>query len=519
MGADLKLETEGVVQRDTAEYLKVAVQHITVTPTDAVSSEDLVVDLCEPRVQPSLSMRSTIEKRAASWYARGALVSDILAILTSTLAVFVLRPNDRAENLPNGVSYVAVAFGIAVTWILILALSGCYDRRMLGVGTDELRRIVVATMVTFGVVAITSYLLMAQVSRGFIIVTLPIGLAALLAGRLILRSVLHRRRLRGQDLNRTLVVGDPRQSDSIEKAFSKDPRGGYVAVAQMDPPNLNLDSWIDALNAAVEKYKLDAIALSMSDRITDEVVRRLSWKLEGQDVDLLVSPVLGDIAGPRITFRPAAGLPLIHLDEPHLTGPKRFAKRLLDVLMSAVALIVLSPVMVLTAIAIKSSSRGPIIFRQTRVGQSGESFSIIKFRTMIPDAATHQSEVWALAAEEGMASKSKRDPRLTPVGSFLRRWSLDELPQLFNVLGGSMSMVGPRPLQRVEAESLSEHADRRHLSRPGITGLWQVSGRSDTTWDERMRLDLYYVENWSPALDVVILLKTAKAVISGTGAY
>ena len=519
MGADLKLEAGGDVQQGTAEYRKVPSQHIPGASIDPVASDELIVDLREPKVRETLSTRPSIAKGAANWYQRAVFVIDILAITASILAVVVLRPSDRAANLPNGISYVAVAFGISATWMLVLGFSGCYDRRVLGVGTEELRRIVVATMVTFGAVAITSYLLMAQVSRGFIVVTLPIGLAALIAGRLMARSVLHRRRMSGQDLNRTLVVGDARQSDSIDKAFRKDPRGGYVAVAKMDPPNLNLDSWIDVLNDAVENYRLDAIALSMSDRITDEVVRRLSWKLEGQDVDLLVSPVLGDIAGPRLTFRPAAGLPLIHLDEPHLTGPKRFSKRLLDILMSLGLLIVMSPVMVLTAIAIKVSSRGPVIFSQIRVGQAGENFSILKFRTMIPDAAHLQSEVWAQAAAEGMTSKSKRDPRLTPVGAFLRRWSLDELPQLFNVLGGSMSMVGPRPLQRVEADTLSEHADRRHLSRPGITGLWQVSGRSDTTWEERMRLDLYYVENWSPALDVVILLKTAKAVISGTGAY
>jgi exopolysaccharide biosynthesis polyprenyl glycosylphosphotransferase len=285
------------------------------------------------------------------------------------------------------------------------------------------------------------------------------------------------------------------------------------------PPAGDLDSWLNLIDSMIAGDRIDAVAIMQSDQITDEVIRLLSWRVEGRGIDLLVAPTLGDHAGPRLTFRPAAGLPLIHLDEPHLTGSKQVTKRALDILASACLLVVLCPLMLGIAGTVRLSSRGPVIFRQKRVGRDGHQFTMLKFRTMIDGADKLHAAAIAEALAAGSQTTLPTDNRITRAGQFLRRWSLDELPQLFNVLRGTMSLVGPRPLLLSEADDLPRHIQRRHLTKPGLTGLWQISGRKGTTWDERMRLDLYYVENWSPALDLVILLKTAKAVISGAGAY
>ncbi len=248
------------------------------------------------------------------------------------------------------------------------------------------------------------------------------------------------------------------------------------------------------------------------------LVRRLAWRLEGPRIDLLVSPVLSDIAGPRTSVRPADGLPLIHLDEPSLTGPKRALKRGGDLLVAVPLVVLLIPVYVLIALVIKFDSLGRVLYISDRVGRSGETFRCVKFRTMHVGADASRADVIG-DPDDDVSGRYRDDPRVTRAGRMLRRWSLDELPQLFNVISGSMSLVGPRPLLPEEIVLLGDAENRRHLTKPGMTGLWQISGRKEVSWEDRMRLDLHYIETWSMALDAVILAKTAKAVLSGHGAY
>jgi exopolysaccharide biosynthesis polyprenyl glycosylphosphotransferase len=264
----------------------------------------------------------------------------------------------------------------------------------------------------------------------------------------------------------------------------------------------------------------DTVMFTSSDHLTPERMRRLSWELERGGQRLILSPSLNDVAGRRIQTQPVAGLPLIHIEAPTYTGPQRVVKRAIDLVGSAFLLVVLSPLLVVAAIAVKATSRGPVFYVQERIGRTGNSFGILKFRSMVRDADARLGE---LLAAQGTGSsplfKIHEDPRLTRVGRVLRRYSIDELPQLLNVFRGEMSLVGPRP-QRPAEVALYDNAARRRLAvRPGMSGLWQVSGRSRLSWEEALRLDLYYIENWSLAADLVILWRTARAVVGSDGAY
>jgi exopolysaccharide biosynthesis polyprenyl glycosylphosphotransferase len=248
-------------------------------------------------------------------------------------------------------------------------------------------------------------------------------------------------------------------------------------------------------------------------------LRSLAWELEKTGTDLCLAPALLDVAGPRTTIRPTAGLTLLHVDHPQLAGLRLLLKGLFDRCVAAVALILLAPVLVTLAGVIRLSDRGPALFTQTRVGKNGHVFRIYKFRTMVVDAEQRRAQLLASNDFDGVLFKLRRDPRVTAVGVHLRRWSIDELPQLLNVFLGHMSLVGPRPALPDEAEKYAEHVRRRLVVKPGLTGLWQVGGRSDLSWDESVRLDLRYVENWSFALDLQILWKTISVLVRGSGAY
>ena len=279
-----------------------------------------------------------------------------------------------------------------------------------------------------------------------------------------------------------------------------------------------LDDWLDEVMARISLADADTVAVATGGQISQGVVQRLAWRLEGPRVDLLVAPTVGDVAGPRITMRMAADLPLLHLDEPHLTGPKRAIKRTLDLIFGTVLLVLFAPLMLIAAIGVKLTSKGPVLYSQERVGRGGQLITVRKFRTMVVGADRLRDDVIG-TPDQGITDRYRRDPRITRFGRFLRRWSIDETPQVLNVLRGSMSLVGPRPVLVEELPLLGDADHRRHLTKPGLTGLWQVSGRKQVDWDERMRMDLDYVEHWSPALDLVIVAKTIKAVVVGDGAY
>jgi len=305
--------------------------------------------------------------------------------------------------------------------------------------------------------------------------------------------------------------------------LDRDPVAGFVVVDVLEEPvegcdEAELKMWLDEVMARIEINDVDTVAVTGSHALSQNVIKKLSWRLEGPRIDLLVAPTLGDFAGPRVTMRMQADLPLIHLDEPHLTGSKRAIKRAIDIVFGAILFVVFLPFMLIAAAGIFASSRGPVFYKQQRIGRGGEVITVTKFRTMHVGADQVRAEVIGMP-DERIGERYKHDPRITSFGRVLRRWSIDEMPQIVNVISGSMSLVGPRPVLLDEIPLFGDEDHRRHLTKPGLTGLWQVSGRKAVDWDERMRLDLDYVEHWSAALDLVIVAKTVKVVLTGKGAY
>ena len=244
------------------------------------------------------------------------------------------------------------------------------------------------------------------------------------------------------------------------------------------------------------------------------------WRLETMDVDLVVAPGVMDVAEGRLALRPVAGFPLLHVEKPQYQGAKRFQKRAFDFCFALAALIGTSPLLIAAAAAVKLTSKGPVFYPSERIGLDGKPFTMLKFRTMVDGADKQIPGLLSLnESQGGMLFKIREDPRVTSVGKILRRYSIDELPQFINVLRQDMSVVGPRPPLRREVAKYDGDVKRRLLVKPGVTGLWQVNGRSDLAWDESVRLDLSYVDNWSMASDLLLIAKTLKAVVASDGAY
>jgi exopolysaccharide biosynthesis polyprenyl glycosylphosphotransferase len=446
-------------------------------------------------------------------YVTTLVIADAMAIwLALTIAAFTRFGVHAADQVAFGrVRYGIVVALVAAAWLLALAGHRSYEPRFFGVGPDEYKRVCHATLRTFGVVAIVCYAAQADVARGFVAVALPAGLGMLLVGRFVTRRWLVRVRQHGQALHRVLAVGNPPEVAHLTTQLLREPHAGFSVVASATPDDG------DVL-AAVRAAEADTVAVTGSDGMTPERLRALAWALEDTGVSLVVAPSLTDVAGPRITVRPVGGLPLLYVDEPEFRGMHRVVKRTLDRVAAITGLLVLSPMLLAVALAVRLTTPGPALFRQRRIGEQGREFQVLKFRTMYEDAEQRLAGLLVRNECDGLLFKIRDDPRITPLGRLLRRTSLDEFPQLLNVVRGDMSLVGPRPLPVADSD-FEGPVRRRLLVKPGITGLWQVSGRSELSWEDAVRLDLYYVENWSITLDLLILLRTVKVMFGRDGAY
>lgn len=453
---------------------------------------------------------------------------DAAAAAIAAAAVLVARVGFAADD-QFAVAVAPLVAALVPVWLAALAVAGGYDARHIVAGFEQYRRVVRSGVWVLASVALLSFVSHADLSRAFVLGSVPAATVLTVTGRYSVRKALQRRLRGNRAVHRVLAVGEARDVWQLVAHMARASYAGFRVVGAVTPLDVTPPllppsvSWVgaganDVLTAA-RRVNADTIAVLATHVLPQGQLRRLSWDLEGTDIDLVMAPTITDVAGPRISTHPVAGLPLLCVNRPKFAGPRRVVKEALDRMLSGLGLLILSPALIVIALGIKLSSSGPVFFIQERVGLNGERFPLLKFRSMREGAHDERCELEPDNEHDGPLFKIRRDPRVTPLGAFLRRWSLDELPQLWNVLTGDMSLVGPRPPLPGEVEQYGADVHRRLLVKPGITGLWQVSGRAELSWDESVRLDLYYVDNWSVGYDLVLLWKTVACVLRGQGAY
>jgi exopolysaccharide biosynthesis polyprenyl glycosylphosphotransferase len=466
-------------------------------------------------------------------YTHALILTDMTVVVIAMVGAQIVNlglPFPTADIA--SVYYSILSVLVAAIWLTMLSVYRTRSPRVIGVGVEEYRRVMSATLATVAIIAVALMILRPGYARGYLAVGLPLGMFLLLLGRAVCRGFLARQRRRGECMTSVLAVGDARAVRDLVKYLSREFSHGYSVIGvcltgrstwgTIEVPGVGtlpvLGDETD-IKRAIARTNADTVALTATEHLGPDGIRELSWDLHKLDVDLVVSPGVVDVAGPRLTIQPVSGLPLIHVEKPQYRGAQQIQKRAFDLLLSLVVLTGALPVMILAAIAIKLTSKGPVFYRSERIGIDGEPFELIKFRTMVDGADRRLDDLRASNDSNGVLFKMHDDPRVTKVGRILRRYSIDELPQFFNVLRRDMSVVGPRPPLRCEVDTYSDQVRRRLLVLPGITGLWQVSGRSDLSWEDSVRLDLSYVENWSIANDFLIAAKTVGAVLAAKGAY
>lgn len=489
--------------------------------------------------QGQLDFRATDPSEDSNWRKRHATILRLVdagVVLWAMSGALVLRfgaPSGHDLIAIDGRPYIEMTLVLSVVWWAMLGFWGSRDTMILGYGTEEYKRLLSASFWLFGLVATFSYIFRLEIARGYVVLALSAGVLSLFIARTLVRSFLRGQRKNGKSSSTVLLIGGVHGVEHLARALRSQPMAGYLPIAThlpigstgasidpaLDLPTLGYEPSVPAIMESVARSRPDAVALSSGVPLAPRVIRELGWLLAEKHVKMIMAPALTDIAGPRIHTQPVAGLPLIHVSTPSLTGWRRFVKRLFDIFGSALLIIALSPVFLIVGLAVRLTSPGPVLYMQERIGVRGAKFSMYKFRSMRQDADNQLKDLLRKQGTDNKPlSKIVDDPRITSVGKVLRKYSLDELPQLFNVLLGHMSLVGPRPQRDHEVALYDGAAHRRLYVSPGMSGLWQVSGRSNLSWEEAIQLDLYYVENWSLAQDIVILLKTFRAVFRSEGA-
>jgi exopolysaccharide biosynthesis polyprenyl glycosylphosphotransferase len=463
-----------------------------------------------------------------SAYVRRTLVGDASGAGVAGLVAYTIRfgPATTPRSGPS----MWVCLLLPVIWIVAMLIARCYEQRYLWIGPEEFRRVFFAAALLLAAVGTVSWALKLEVARGFVVLALPLATLLTLGHRYLQRQALHRARRRGRFQQTTLLVGHRSAVAALDEQLLQEAYHGYRVIGcclpaeQQDPARdafngLPVLGRLEEVGDVVDRYAVDTVAVLPCPELDGPALRRLGWALESAQAELLLAPAVTEVVGTRVAIRPVCGLPLLHVERPELTGIRRLTKEAFDIAGAVVGVVLLAPVFLGIAVAVRVSSRGPVFFRQQRVGRDGNSFTMLKFRTMVDGADRMLDTLEAANDGNGVLFKHRQDPRVTRVGRTLRRYSLDELPQLFNVIRGEMSLVGPRPPLPAEVERYGLDMHRRFLVKPGLTGLWQVSGRSDLSWDDSVRIDVRYVENWSLAFDFMILGKTVRAVLRGSGAY
>jgi exopolysaccharide biosynthesis polyprenyl glycosylphosphotransferase len=465
---------------------------------------------------------SARRRRSPEWLVR--YTAHLVAADVVAAALGVWTSSLHLSTLPGG-----VAVAVVLLWPLVVGTGGGYSERRLGTGSYEYRRVLLAGLLALSATGVVSAAVPASGLRSVVLVGAPLTTVLTLLGRAWLRRRLHTARRAGHMTKQVVVVGREASVVDLVRRLRRDVTPGLTVVGACVPQPRKASALaeagvpvlgdLDDAFAALERTRADAVLVASASETAGQYLRNLSWRLEGTNIEVLVAPGLIEVAPARMQIRPTTSVPLIHVREPEFRGVRRVVKGLFDRSFAAVLLLLGLPVFALIALAIRCSGRGPVFYRHRRVGMRGREFGLLKFRSMVVDADRRIHELMALNEGNDVQFKMRRDPRVTVVGRVLRRSSLDELPQLLNVLRGDMSIVGPRPHVTREVEQYGPDMHRRLLVKPGITGLWQVSGRSNLSWDESVELDVRYVENWSLSLDLTILWRTGRAVLQASGAY
>ncbi|KGM14071.1 sugar transferase [Cellulomonas bogoriensis] len=509
-------------------------------PSGKTAAETTASSTAPQTVSPSIPAAAqrgaSCRKHHDAWlgaYVRTLVVLDALVVTAAMLIAYVLRFEDATWSPPTvagsfSPSYLAVSVVLATAWFAALELGRTRDHRELGSGPTEYARVFRVSWQLFALVAIIAFVLRLDMARGYLAIAFPVGVVMLLGARHLARRRLVARRRAGSCMTTVLVVGEPPKAADLIEQLGSNPASGHhvrgVCVTSSAPmvdevAGVPVLGGISDVVAAAEQIGADKVAVTGSEVLTSKAVRQLSWDLEGSGVELALAPGLAEVASPRVQTSLVNGTALVHVDEPQFSGSKYFIKSVTDWVAALVLTVALAPALVGIAALVKMTSPGPVFYKQERIGRNGVPFLMWKFRSMSVGAHEMRHELSHLDEGQGALFKVKDDPRVTPVGRVIRRYSLDELPQLFNVLRGEMSLVGPRPNLPDEVSTYERHVHRRLYVKPGLTGLWQVSGRSELSWEESVRLDLYYAENWTPFGDFLVLLRTIKVIISPTGAY
>lgn len=466
----------------------------------------------------------------ATWetrLARQIMAVDVLSLVLITIALpSVFHAYLESSRTAPPAVFGAVATALALT---CLAIARAWESDVLGQGAEEFSRVIRAVGTSAVVMGLTGLMLEILSLRPWVFGFLPLAGLCSVLGRFAVRKQLHRRRDRGTCLRPMLVVGSVEAVAEMIERTRRDHYNGWTITAACTPNGpdpASIDNILgvpvlgdfDSISGIVAAGDFRAVAVTGSPGWGTGRLHRLAWELEDLSADLIVAPGLMEVAGPRLHTTPIDGMALLRLTKPTMNGLPRIVKHVVDLVGALALIIVMAPLLVVLAVAIAVDG-GPVFYRQTRIGRRGKPFNMVKFRSMVVDADRRLADLRERNEGSGPLFKMRNDPRVTRIGAILRRFSLDELPQLFNVLSGSMSLVGPRPPLPAEVITYSHDANRKLLVKPGLTGLWQVSGRSNLSWDESVRIDLRYVENWSLAQDAMIVWKTFGAVLRRTGAY
>ncbi len=474
-------------------------------------------------------------------YARRLVISDTFAIAIAIFVSYLVMFDDiasvAARATSEGLLRVSLngparAWAMGLFWLLALRVFNTRDSRIVGSENEEYKRVFNASASVLGLLALASLFLKLDVSRLFVTYSLVSGTLLLVISRWVWRRWLRRQRRQGNYRDAVAISGPAGIVTELIEKLRRDPTSTFTPalliaikeadVAKLMPLGIPVTTAFDDPSALLEEQGIDVLILAGSDNLSGKRFKSIAWNLEGSGIDLIVAPGLVEASTPRVHTRPVSGISFLEVESPSFEGGRFAAKQTFDIVASAVLIALFSPVLLVTAIAVKASDRGPVFFKQERHGLNGQIFRMIKFRSMRVGAEKQHEELKKMSESDLVNTnmfKLPNDPRITKVGKFIRRYSIDELPQLFNVIKGDMSLVGPRPPLPSEVKEYESHVHRRLLVKPGITGIWQVSGRASLSWEETVRLDLDYVENWSFTGDLFILLKTIGAVFGKSGAY